>query len=81
MFHDVQELSGFARSILVLPLGHDLSSYASMDELTDNIIEAFKQSDHIKQALFMQALERRADEKKDSQFQKYFEAWEKQIGR
>lgn len=79
MFPDFRDLESFAYNILQPP--REVSSHISLEELIENIIETFEESDHMKQALFMQALERRAHEKKDTQFQRYFEAWEKHIGR
>jgi len=77
MFTTNQELADFAYGILPMP--NQNAFFLPRNELIDGIIKTFKDSDHMKQALFMQALERRAYEKKDTQFKRFFEAWEKQI--
>ena len=87
MFPSSIELMGLALDILpstknLSPMRREeLLDSDAREELIDTIIQIFKESDKMTQSIFMQALERRAHEKKDTQFRKYFEAWEKQIGR
>jgi predicted transcriptional regulator len=50
-------------------------------DLVNFIMQAFKESDRMKQALFIQALERKVQEKKDTEFRKFFESWEAHIQR
>jgi len=77
LFPTNQELADFSNNILQGPK----EVYLSRGELVNGIMKAFEDSDSLKRALFMQALERKASLAGDTQFRKYFEEWERQIGR
>jgi len=79
MFPSAQELVDFANGILQ-PQPHLLYTN-QQDRMVEEIITAFQNSDRMKQALFIQALEHRATarELKDTQFMRFLEAWEKHI--
>jgi hypothetical protein len=79
IFSDLQQLIAFAFNILPQPPTDVLRM--TRQELVDMIINIFEQSDRMKQNLFMQALERRALDRQTTEFRKFFEAWERQIGR
>ena len=82
MFPTSHELATFAIDILPTAGGARLMAYTGNNkQLAAYIIDAFRKSDRMKQALFMQALERRAHEKKETQFRIFFETWEKHIER
>lgn len=78
IFPDNLQLQNFAFTILPQP-SRELQN-VTREELIDVIMTTFEQSDRIRQKLFLQALERRALERQSSEFSKFFEAWEKQIG-
>jgi len=78
MFSTNQELADFSYNIFPDLKGGELPS--SREKLIDSVLKAFEDSDNLKRALFMQALERRASLSGDPQFRKYFEEWEKRIG-
>jgi DNA-binding transcriptional ArsR family regulator len=78
VFPEAADLYNFARDILQ-PMGFPSST--SRSELVDTIARAFEQSDQMKKNLFIQALERRTLEKESTEFKKFFDAWEEQIGR
>lgn len=59
----------------------ELLSVNSREQLVETIYSYFKNSSKMNQRLFLQALERRVIDKRGTHFRKYFEAWEKQIGR
>jgi len=75
IFPDMQEIVYLATNVLSLRFQLPITR----DALLDKIVKAFWLSDRRRQALFMQALERRAFEKKDTKFRRYFESWEQQI--
>lgn len=79
MFPSIRELGDFADKILQPQ--PQLSYYNQKEEMINEIIKAFQKSDRIKQALFIQALEHRAEarELRDTQFLKFLEAWESHI--
>lgn len=79
IFRDTSELAAFAFRIFQQP-PTDIN-HLTREELVDVILETFEASDRMKQSLFMQALERRSLERQGTEFKKFFEAWEKQIGR
>ncbi len=79
LFRSNEELVSFAVEILRVPI-----AYSDKDTRYDTvrrIISVFQNSDKRKQALFIQALERRADsrELKDTQFLKFLQGWEAHI--
>jgi hypothetical protein len=78
-FADPTQLKDFAFSILPPPQVETLR--VTRQELIDLVIKIFEQGDRMKQRLFMQALERRALDRQSTEFRKFFEAWERQIGR
>jgi hypothetical protein len=79
LFPSSLELLDFAGKIL--DVSPQPSNYESKDKMIDYIIQAFQNSDRMKQALFIQALEHRATarELKDTQFLKFLEGWESHI--
>jgi len=79
VFPDKYVLANFSADILRL----ERSSLDNLteDELVDKIIDAFEHSDRIAQSVFMQALQSRAKDDQSSEFNKYFQAWEKQISK
>lgn len=78
-FPDLEELWDFSIHILPFRVVRENLKHLSRIEFVDVIIDTFKRTDSYSQALFMQALETRARERRDTQFSKYFESWEKQI--
>ena len=78
MFPISEELEDLASSIL--PSFEKRNISLSREDLVNSILKAFEKSDNLKRALFMQALERKASLKGDTQFKKYFEEWERHIG-
>jgi hypothetical protein len=79
MFPSTLDLIDFAKSIL--GLSPELFDYNSKDKMIEQIIKAFQDSDPRRQALFIQALERRATVRalKDTEFLRFFEGWEAHI--
>jgi len=80
MFNSILDLIDFVNS--VLQPQPNLSTFdQSQNELVQKVISIFQNSDRIKQALFIQALERRASDKalKDTDFLRFLEAWERHI--
>jgi hypothetical protein len=79
LFPSTLELLDFARQIL--NVSPQPANYESKEKIIDHITEVFQNSDRIKQALFIQALENRASarELKDTQFLKFLERWESHI--
>jgi hypothetical protein len=78
LFSSTRELIEFASQ---MNLSSGLTVFEERDRIISRIIEAFQNSDRIKQALFIQALERRAENKslKDTDFLRFLEAWERHI--
>lgn len=60
-----------------------ISTDQTRDQLVEKIIATFENRDRMKQALFIQALERLATDRalRDPQFMSFLEAWERHIGR
>lgn len=81
LFHSTNELKKFAEEILNTTLPSQMTYPESRDTMINQIIQAFQNSDRMKQALFIQALEQRAAsrELKDTQFQRFLEGWEAHI--
>jgi hypothetical protein len=79
LFPSTHELLNFARQIL--DLSPELYDYESRDRMVDQIIQSFNKSDRMKQALFIQALESRANARslKDTEFLRFLERWESHI--
>lgn len=80
IFPNTIEIENFARSVLLTPENENLiAGNKSREELANIIFDVFENSNHLKQAMFMQALERLASEKKDTQFKKFFDFWQEHI--
>lgn len=77
IFPERQQLADFAASVLRL----EKSSIYNLtkEDLIEAIINTFEHSDRVMQSSFMQALESRTRDIQSSEFNKYFQAWEKQI--
>lgn len=81
LFRSTDELKKFAEEILNLTIPFQMTYPESRDMLINQIIQAFQNSDRMRQALFIQALEQRAAsrELKDNQFLRFLEGWESHI--
>jgi hypothetical protein len=81
LFSSTSELKKFAEDILHPPIPFQITYPDSRDLTVKEIIRAFQNSDRMKQALFIQALEQRAAsrELKDTQFLRFLEGWEAHI--
>jgi hypothetical protein len=79
IFPNTSQLIDFALSILPPPL----RAYQNLShqDLIEEIIDTFEKADKMKQNLFLQALERRAVERQNTEFSKFFDAWARQIGK
>lgn len=77
IFPERQQLADFAAS--VLRLEKSLIDNLTKEDLIEVIINTFEHSDRAMQSSFMQALESRTRDIQSSEFNKYFQAWEKQI--
>lgn len=77
IFPDRNQLIDFAANILKF---ERLSiENLTKEDLIERIINSFEQSDRAMQSSFMQALESRTRNLQSSEFNKFFQAWEKQI--
>ncbi len=81
LFPTSSELKKFAENILNPSMPFQITYPDSRDFLINQIINAFQNSDRMKQALFIQALEECAAsrELKDTQFLRFLEGWESNI--
>jgi hypothetical protein len=81
LFPSTSELKRFAEDILHPSMPFQITYPDSREPTVKEIIRAFQNSDRMKQALFIQALEQRAasHELKDTQFLRFLEGWEAHI--
>jgi hypothetical protein len=79
IFSDKYQLFNFANSILKLNISSIDNS--SKEDIINRIIDDFERNDRVTQSLFMQTLEIRTKEIQSDEFNKYFQAWEKQISK
>jgi biotin operon repressor len=80
VFPQTSDLLNFALNILQISESN-MTGSVTREDLIEKIIREFELSDRMKQSLFIQALERRVLEKESTEFRRFFEAWERQIGR
>jgi hypothetical protein len=81
LFPSSNELKRFSEDILNPSIPFQIGYPDSRDALVKEIIRVFQNSERMKQALFIQALEQRvaSRELKDNQFQRFLEGWEAHI--